>query len=187
MHGDSATYRRVLGQYPTGVVVVSAFDNSGAVWGMTLGTFSSVSLDPPIVGFMPSSTSASWAELEATGTRFCINILAADQEDICRSVATRRHNKFEGIEVEFSPDGNPLIAGVLAYVDCQLLQKHLMGDHHVVFAQVRGMDLLRPGEPLLFLGGKYGRFVSGNVKTPVRVEPQFNLMANWLHLPSWSD
>jgi len=83
---DTALFREVLGQYPTGVVVVTATDNAGDAIGMTVGSFTSVSLDPPLVAFLPSKTSSSWRALRESGDSFCINVLGASQEDVCRAV-----------------------------------------------------------------------------------------------------
>ncbi len=77
-------FRQVLGQYPTGVCVVTAIHPDGEAVGMTIGSFTSVSLDPPLVGFMPERTSSSWARLRECGTRFCVNILSEGHEGIGR-------------------------------------------------------------------------------------------------------
>ena len=71
---DSATFRRVLGHYPTGVCVVTAVEADGAPVGMVVGSFTSVSLDPPLVAFFPAKTSQSWPRLAAVG-KFCVNVL----------------------------------------------------------------------------------------------------------------
>ncbi|MFM6931786.1 MAG: flavin reductase family protein, partial [Novosphingobium sp.] len=75
---DPAVFRRVLGNYPTGVTVVTAMGEDGQPIGMVVGTFTSVSLDPPLVGFLPDKRSSSWPQIEKAG-HFCVNVLARDQ------------------------------------------------------------------------------------------------------------
>src|SRR3954447_2810958 len=85
---DEAKFRQVLGHYPTGVVVVTATGPDGRPAGLAIGSFTSVSLDPPLVAFFPGKSSSSWSRIESAGT-FCVNILGEDQEDICRVFASK--------------------------------------------------------------------------------------------------
>jgi flavin reductase (DIM6/NTAB) family NADH-FMN oxidoreductase RutF len=89
---DSAQFRQVLGHFPTGVTVVTAASPSGPV-GLAVGSFASVSLDPPLVAFFPDRSSSSWPQIEATGS-FCVNILSEDQEVVCRRFASKGDDKF---------------------------------------------------------------------------------------------
>jgi flavin reductase (DIM6/NTAB) family NADH-FMN oxidoreductase RutF/DNA-binding IclR family transcriptional regulator len=155
----AARYRQVLGQYPTGVVVVTATDAEGEPLGMTVGTFTAVSLDPPLVAFMPQKSSSSWAALRASGDRFCINILADDQEDICRQVAIRKTDKLAGIAWRASDGGNPIIENSVAYIDCTTVAVHDAGDHDIVIGLVHDLDMSGQGDPLLFFRGGYGSFL----------------------------
>ena len=82
---DGAKFRQVLGHFPTGVTVVTA-TNDGVPVGLAVGSFASVSLDPPLVAFFPDKSSSSWPKIELAGS-FCVNILAEDQEDVCRRFA----------------------------------------------------------------------------------------------------
>src|SRR4051794_31140118 len=91
---DSARFRQVLGHFPTGVCVVSAVHEDQPV-GMAIGSFFSVSLEPALVGFCAGRTSSTWPKLRAAG-RFCVNILADDQEDLCRAFASKEPDKFAG-------------------------------------------------------------------------------------------
>ena len=155
---DPARFRQVLGQYPTGVVVVTAAGSAGEPLGMTIGSFTSVSLDPPLVAFLPDRKSKSWHALHESGQRFCVNILSAGQEGVCRSVASRSHDKFEGIDLEQSAGGNPVIKGAVAYVDCTIEVIHEAGDHHVVIGRVQHLETQNSLFPLLFFRGGYGSF-----------------------------
>ena len=151
---DSARYRQVLGHFPTGVCVAAGM-HEGRPVGLAIGSFFSVSLDPPLVGFCAAKTSSTWPKLRAAGS-FCINILADDQEDVSRVFASKEADKFAGIGWERSPLGSPRIADVLAWVDCALDTVHEAGDHDIAVGAVRDMEVAREGSPLVFFRGGYG-------------------------------
>jgi flavin reductase (DIM6/NTAB) family NADH-FMN oxidoreductase RutF/DNA-binding IclR family transcriptional regulator len=155
---DLSHFRKVLGQYPTGVVVVTAFSPTGEVLGMTVGSFTSVSLDPPLVAFLPSKASRSWTALRASGGRYCVNILGSDQEDVCRNVAMRKEDKFHDIEWQVTEHGNPRICGAVAHIDCEVEAIHDSGDHDIVVARVADLAIHNSSYPLLFFRGGYGSF-----------------------------
>lgn len=162
---EAAFFREVLGQYPTGVVVVTAIAGSGDPLGMTVGSFTSVSLDPPLVAFMPSKTSSSWHALRETGDRYCINVLSADQEVIGRNIAVRKSDKFSDIEWRVSDKGNPLIDGAVAHIDCRVEAIHDAGDHEIVVARVEDLGMHNSAYPLLFFRGGYGSFMPQSLAT----------------------
>jgi flavin reductase (DIM6/NTAB) family NADH-FMN oxidoreductase RutF len=153
---DSAKFRQVLGHFPTGVTVVTATGADGPV-GLAVGSFASVSLDPPLVAFFPAKNSSSWPRIEAAGA-FCVNILAEDQEDVCRRFAMKGDDKFVGLGWKPAPSGAPLLDGVLAWIDCSIDSVTDAGDHHCVMGRVRELDVAHDGAPLLFFRGGYGRF-----------------------------
>jgi flavin reductase (DIM6/NTAB) family NADH-FMN oxidoreductase RutF/DNA-binding IclR family transcriptional regulator len=155
---DPGRFRQVLGQYPTGVVIVTAVDAGGSPLGMTVGSFSSVSLDPPLVAFMPDKKSSSWKALRESGLRFYVNVLGAKQDDICRLIATRKQDKFVGIDWRPSPSGLPVIKGAVAWLECDTTQVIGAGDHEIVLGRVTGLDLGSHSFPLLFFRGGYGSF-----------------------------
>lgn len=155
---DPARFREVLGQYPTGVAVVTGLSLDGEPLGMAVGSFTSVSLSPPLVAFLPAMESSSWRALREAGSGFCVNVLGADQEEVCRQIALRKSDKFHGIGWARSASGNPVIEGCVAYVDCATEAVHDAGDHHIVIGRVRELDVLASGYPLLFYRGGYGSF-----------------------------
>ncbi|GAA1816639.1 flavin reductase family protein [Actinomadura chokoriensis] len=155
---EPARFRQVLGHYPTGVVVVTALDPAGTAIGMTVGSFTSVSLDPPLVAFLPDKGSSSWRALRESGERFCVNVLSAAQEDVCRAVAMRKTDKFHDIGWHPSPAGNPVIDGAVAWIDCVTEQLHDAGDHHIVVGRVQNLQVTEGEPPLLFHQGAYGTF-----------------------------
>lgn len=153
----SEWFRQVLGQYPTGVTVVTALDADGAPAGLAIGSFTSVSLDPPLVAFLPGRTSASWGRIRPTG-RFCVNVLAAGQEDIGRRFAVSGADKYAGLNWRPAPSGLPILEGVVAWLDCRTEDVHEAGDHDIVIGHVTALDVETPGLPMLFFRGGYGRF-----------------------------
>lgn len=153
---DSAQFRQVLGHFPTGVTVITAAPPGGPV-GLAVGSFASVSLDPPLVAFFPDRTSSSWPQIETTGS-FCVNILAEDQEDVCRRFASKSDDKFAGLGWRPAGSGSPLLDGVLAWIDCDIASVTEAGDHYCVMGRVRDLAVGQDGGPLLFFRGGYGRF-----------------------------
>jgi flavin reductase (DIM6/NTAB) family NADH-FMN oxidoreductase RutF/DNA-binding IclR family transcriptional regulator len=154
---DPRWYRQVLGQYPTGVCVVTAVEPDGGRAGFVVGSFTSVSLDPPLVAFFPNKSSTSWPRIQGAG-RFCVNILSAEQQDVCRTFATRKQDKFEGVACRDADSGSPIIEGVVAWIDCDLESVTAAGDHYIVLGRVRGLGIESSALPLLFFQGGYGRF-----------------------------
>lgn len=162
---DGAAFRQVLGQFPTGVVVVTALDAAGQAIGMTVGSFTSVSLDPPLVAFLPDRNSSSWRALRESGDRFCVNVLGSHQEDVCRAIAVRKTDKFVEIPWQPSPSGLPVIDGAVAWIDCVTEAIHEAGDHHIVVGRVEDLQLGDGAEPLLFFRGGYGSFTPLSLAT----------------------
>ncbi|MFZ2997878.1 flavin reductase family protein [Sphingobium sp.] len=154
---DSATFRRVLGHYPTGVCVVTAVEADGTPIAMVVGSFTSVSLDPPLVGFFPARTSSSWPRIEKVG-KFCVNVLASDQLPLCRQLASPGAEKFAGVAHRVSTNGSPILDDVVAWIDCTLDAVHEAGDHYIVLGHVLALEIDRPERPLLFFQGNYGEF-----------------------------
>ncbi len=153
---DSAKYRQVLGHFPTGVTVITAVVD-GTPAGMAVGSFASLSLEPPQVLFCAGHTSTTWPKIKEAGS-FCVNILAEDQEDVCRVFASKAEDKFAEIGWKRSGTGSPLLDGAMAYIDCDIATIVASGDHDVVVGAVRDLDVLHEGGPLLFFRGGYGRF-----------------------------
>ncbi|QXZ08206.1 flavin reductase [Comamonas sp. Y33R10-2] len=154
-------FRSVLGSYPTGVAVVTGLDQQGEAIGMVVGTFTSVSMNPPLVAFLPMKTSRTFQNLREASDKFSINILAADQEGICRTLASPGERKFDAVDWHLSPAGNPIINGVVAWIDCEYANVLEGGDHFIVLGSVKDMGLERDTTPLLFFQRGYGSFSTG--------------------------
>ncbi|WP_141577444.1 flavin reductase family protein [Actinomadura sp. WMMA1423] len=156
---DPAAFRSVLGRFATGVVAVTALDPaSGLPAGLAANSFTSVSLDPPLVAFCVAHTSTTWPIMH-TADRFCVNILAAPQPDVSERLAFGRGpEKFSGVGWTRGPGGAPLIDGALAWIECSVEQEHVAGDHLIVVARVHDLAEHHDGEPLVFYRGGYGAF-----------------------------
>ena len=163
---DSRHFRRVLGNFPTGVVVITAIDASGEPAGMAVGTFSSVSLDPPLVAFLPDKSSTSFPRIRSSG-RFCVNVLSHEQETVCRTFATRGADKFAELTWKPGPTGSPILDDVLAWIDCDLESVTEAGDHYIVLGRVRALDAPGTALPLVFFQGGYARFHSASLAAPI--------------------
>lgn len=164
---DSGVFRQVLGAYPTGVTVVASpfGDATDTARAMVIGSFGSVSLDPPLVQFMPAKSSATWAEMADSG-KYCVNVLADDQKDVCNSFFVKDVDPFSVVEWEMTDNGSPRIANCLAWIDCDIHEAVDAGDHWIVIGRVVAMGHNGPtgegggcvGNPLLFFKGGYGNF-----------------------------
>jgi flavin reductase (DIM6/NTAB) family NADH-FMN oxidoreductase RutF len=116
---DAGQFRRVLGHFPTGVAAITARDENGAPVGMTVGSFTSVSLDPLLVALLPDKNSGTFPKIRAAGS-FCVNVLGEDQERVCRSFAAKGVDKFLGVQWRAAGSGSPIIDGVVAWIDCDI-------------------------------------------------------------------
>lgn len=153
---EPARFRQILGHYPTGVCAITAMGDGGKPVAMVVGTFTSVSLDPPLVAFFPGKNSTSWPQIEATG-RFCVNVLAKDQGAICRVLSSKAEDKFAGIPYRLSEHGTPILEGVVAWIACDLQAVHEAGDHYIALGHVRALEIENPHSPMIFHCGGYGQ------------------------------
>lgn len=154
---DPSWFRQVLGQYPTGVTVITAMCADGQPNGMAVGSFTSVSLSPPLVAFFPDKSSTTWPKICPVGA-FCVNVLGADQEDVCRLFATKGADRFAQLKWRPGQSGAPILEGAVAWIDCAIELVQDAGDHYIVIGRVRDLDLGAEELPLLFYRGGYGRF-----------------------------
>jgi len=150
---DPQSYREFFGQLPTGVTAIVAGTALGPV-GLVVGTFSSVSLDPPLVSFMVTSGSRSWAAVKAAG-RFTANILASDQRQLSQTLSGWSPDKFR--KVQFDDEDKGVIHGCLAWADCILDREIEAGDHLIVLATPCVLNVARVSRPLIFFQRAYHR------------------------------
>jgi flavin reductase (DIM6/NTAB) family NADH-FMN oxidoreductase RutF len=146
-------FRNALGSFTTGVTVVTAMTSDGPI-GMTVNSFASVSLDPPLVLWSPAKSSSRYGAF--TGARhFAIHVLGADQDHLSAAF-TRGGNGFDGIDVRANASV-PVLPGTLARFECAEQAQHDAGDHTIIIGRVLRVAH-RQGEPLCFSGGRFGRF-----------------------------
>ncbi|MDO9407853.1 flavin reductase family protein [Patulibacter sp.] len=156
-HGDPDKFRHVLSHVPTSVVVVTGVKDDGTRAGMVIGSFTSISLDPQLVGFYPTHASTSWPPIRDAG-RFVVNVLAQGQDGIARQFSRRGGDKFEGVDVVPSPhSGAPILKeGIVAWIDCELDREIELGDHFLVVGRVVDLDVVPTDDhPMVFSRGAY--------------------------------
>ncbi|GGY73423.1 monooxygenase [Streptomyces olivaceoviridis] len=154
-----AEFRRVLGSFASGVTVITAPATGGEPGpaGFACQSFSSLSLDPPLVCFMAGRTSTTWPRIARAGV-FCVNVLSAGQDELCRAFAVSGGDKFAGVAYDPAPvSGSPRLAGAAAWIDCAVHAVHTGGDHLVVVGRVAALDADGTAEPLLFHRGRFAR------------------------------
>ncbi|MEW1693762.1 flavin reductase family protein [Streptomyces sp. NPDC091265] len=152
---DTDAFRRTLGRFTTGVVAVTGLTELNEPTGLAVNSFTSVSLQPPLVSFCAARTSVTWPRLRGTG-RICINILSEHQQDVSRHLSARGGDKFRHLSWSPSPSALPVLDGALAWLECSLTAEHAAGDHDIVVAHVDHLasDLTTAG-PLVYYRGSY--------------------------------
>ena len=151
----NAGFRRALGEFATGVAIITARGSEGQLIGMTMSSFNSVSLDPPLVLFSVDRKASSLrAMLEAKG--LAVNVLARDQEGLSNQFARALSNKWREVETTVGHAEAPLIAGALAHFECEAYAHYDGGDHVIFVARVL-KHTVQPGNvaPLVFFRGRY--------------------------------
>ena len=134
---DPRTFRNVLGQFCTGITVITTVHDDAPV-GFACQSFAALSLEPPLVLFCPTKVSRSWKAIEATG-KFCVNVLHEKQKDVSARFGSKEPDKFAGIDWSPSKLGSPVIKDTLAHIDCTVHSVHDGGDHLVVFGAVHSL------------------------------------------------
>ncbi|MEL6335210.1 MAG: flavin reductase family protein [Pseudomonadota bacterium] len=150
---DQREFRTVLGSFPTGVVIVTASTEAGPQ-GMTIGAFTSVSLEPPLVAFLPAKSSQTWPRIRDAG-KFSVNILGKEQQELCRAFARPSSEKYDGVAWGESAHGTPHLDGALAWLDCDLDAVFEAGDHDIALGRVIALHRGSDDDPLVFFRGKF--------------------------------
>ena len=149
-------FRKALSLFPTGVAIISARHPDGQLLGMTVSSFNSVSLDPPLVLFSVARTAASFAAWEAC-TQYGVNVLARSQDDLSTRFSKSQGDKWALVRPIDGDNGVPLIPGALANFECARYAVHDGGDHAIFVGRVISMKAVAAptAEPLVFYGGRY--------------------------------
>ncbi len=155
---DSAHFRQVLGHFPTGVTIITGMAGDVPA-GFTIGSFTSVSLEPPLVGFLPQITSDTWAAMAPSGS-FCVNVLGAHQGASCWRFAKKGvDDRFVDVAWHTGVSGSPILDDAIAWIDCDVEVTYEVGDHYFVVGRVLTMSHADDEpQPLLFYRGRLGGY-----------------------------
>jgi 3-hydroxy-9,10-secoandrosta-1,3,5(10)-triene-9,17-dione monooxygenase reductase component len=152
---DADEFRKVLGRFATGVTIITAMDG-GEPAGVAANSFTSVSLDPPLVLFCVGRTSTTWPRIERA-RKFAVNILGEHQEPLSKLFATKGADRFGQTEWHLGVGGSPVLHDVIAYLDCEFWAEYDGGDHIIIVGRVLDLGLTHDAGPLVFYQGSYGR------------------------------
>lgn len=147
-------FRSALGLFPTGVTVVTALSSSGRRIGITVSSFTSVSLDPPLISFNLSRSLGSLKELLEVET-YVVNVLTETQAEISSSFARAETDKWACADCQIAPSGNPILMPHVAYFECSRHAMHEAGDHLIFLGRVIGFEINEQETPLVFFRGQY--------------------------------
>ncbi|WP_175855591.1 flavin reductase family protein [Burkholderia anthina] len=152
---EPLSFREALGHYASGITVITSRVDDEPI-GFTCQSFYSVSMSPPLVSFSVMSSSVSYPKIRQAG-RFAVNILSDEQVRISNQFARRGTDKWHGVEWQESPLGNPVIAGSLHWLDCEIYAEHTAGDHLIVIGEVKALNRQEAAatQPLLYFKGQY--------------------------------
>ncbi len=151
---DQKLYRSALGSFATGVTIITARDSSGKGHGLTVNSFTSVSLDPPLVLWCLGNKSDSY-ELFAKTEHYCVNILAAGQGDLAMRFAGKGDQSLSEDEAGTLVSGAPVIEGAIAVFDCKVVQRIEAGDHLILIGETLAFET-NPESGLVYFRGRFG-------------------------------
>ena len=165
---DVAAFRSTMGAFATGVTVVTTVAHD-ELYGMTVNSFSSVSLDPPLVLICVNKSSRGHRLIRRSAV-LSVNVLAAAQTDLARRFADRDRPRgwqaLAGVPFGWGANGCPVIEGSAAHVDCKVRRIHVAGDHVIVVGAVIGMSIAPDAAPLLFHRGRYRVLADAELNSP---------------------
>ncbi|KNB53567.1 flavin reductase family protein [Streptomyces caatingaensis] len=151
---EQRSFRDILGRFTTGVVLITARTPHGPV-GMAVNSFTSVSLDPPLIAVCAAQTSTTWPAVRAAGG-FAVTILGGQHEEVCRAFSTHGADRFAGGEWMFTRSGHPVLRDGLGWLDCAISTIQPAGDHELVVAEALEGALTGREGPLIFHAGRFG-------------------------------
>ena len=158
---DPRKFRNALGKFPTGVVVATARRPSGELIGLTMSSFNSVSLDPPLILFSihrKAMTFAAWQSVP----HYAINVLNEDQEQVSNQFARANANKWEGLTILTGGNGAPMLPNAAVVFECENYAHYDGGDHGIFVGRVEALHehAFTAGRPLVFFEGRYRQLAS---------------------------
>jgi flavin reductase (DIM6/NTAB) family NADH-FMN oxidoreductase RutF len=158
---DRQEFRKAMGCYATGITVITSLSAASKPVGMTVNSFNSVSLDPPLVLFSLDRKATHFADFMAA-SYFGVNILAEEQQPLSRVFSTQGIDRWEGVAYERWETGSPILPGTLASFDCVTEARHDGGDHIIFIGRVLRLGFAPEGTPLLYYRGKYDQLAKVN-------------------------
>jgi flavin reductase (DIM6/NTAB) family NADH-FMN oxidoreductase RutF len=159
---DNDLFLNVMGKFASGVTVITSEDE-GSVCGLTANSFTSVSVEPPLVLFCADLDSRTCMQLSRHGTGFTVNILGEDQQQLSNKFANPEltiEERLEGETYRSAETGGPIFEDSPAWLECELEDKHESGDHIIYIGKVLRGDVRGEMKPLLYYEGQYGTFSS---------------------------
>jgi flavin reductase (DIM6/NTAB) family NADH-FMN oxidoreductase RutF len=175
---DARKFRTALGKFPTGVVVVTARTPSGELVGMTMSSFNSVSLDPPLVLFSIHRKALSFAAWQSV-SRYAVNVLNEDQEQVSNQFARPSGNKWEGLTILTGKNDVPMLPNAGVVFECESYARYDGGDHEIFVGRVEALHehAFTYRRPLVFFDGRYRQLAStASAHTP---PPEAELLHGW--------
>ncbi|HVJ43112.1 MAG TPA: flavin reductase family protein [Dongiaceae bacterium] len=151
---DQRDFRTALGHFATGITVVTACSADGELFGVTVNSFNSVSLDPPLVLFSLERRAFSLPAFETSGA-FAVNVLSEAQTDLSQNFARTQGDKWSDIAYERWVTGSPILQGCVAAFDCRTHAIYDGGDHRIFLGEVLRFETLSEDEPLIYFRGSY--------------------------------
>ena len=156
MSVDRVNFRNALGRFATGITVVTGVGEQGAPVGITVNSFTSVSLDPPLVLFCIDMSTPSFTAF-VNAPAFALNVLSEGQKAISNNFATPLEDKFKDIEFDTWETGSPILRDCLANLECRRESVYDGGDHKIIVGRVEKLAVSEAGCPLLYFQGNYAR------------------------------
>ena len=174
---DSRRFRDALGQFPTGVTIITTVTPAGERLGMTISSFNSLSLDPPLVLFSIVRQATSFAAWQQT-PRYAINVLSEDQEELSNRFARAKSEKWVGQTVLNGKTGVPLLPNAVIAFECEAYARHDGGDHEIFVGRVVELheNQAKRGHPLVVFGGQYRRLGAIEATAPADI---VNFLHGW--------
>lgn len=168
---DAIALRNCFGKFATGITVITAVAPDGSKIGLTVNSFSSLSIDPPMILWSLDNRSNNLGALKAA-SHFAVNVLASDQMDLSNNFATREEDKFAGVEIFDGKCGMPLLKSTVAHLECKNVNQYPGGDHTIFVGEVEHFEISNK-KPLLYTNGQYGlaaRHPSNDFPEPTDIE-----------------
>lgn len=178
---DSRQFRTAMGQFCTGVTIITSVDPDGAPVGFACQSFAALSLDPPLVIFCPMKQSRTWPLISDRGA-FCVNVLAHRQQEVSAQFGAPGGDKFAGVDWDASPLGLPVIRHCLTWVECTVENVLDGGDHFIVVGRAQTLGEVLQDKPLLFYRGGY---LSTEHPRVTPAQEQLNDFLTWTGGDEW--